>query len=40
MSGDICDEEVMKKIIDKTVQQFGRLDVLVSFTPLRDLKGL
>ncbi|KAL6737853.1 hypothetical protein Aduo_011464 [Ancylostoma duodenale] len=28
--GDVCDEEVMKQIIDKTVQQFGRLDVLVN----------
>ncbi|EPB75023.1 oxidoreductase, short chain dehydrogenase/reductase family protein [Ancylostoma ceylanicum] len=30
VSGDICDEEVMKQIIDKTVQNFGRLDVLVN----------
>ncbi|KAK6020153.1 hypothetical protein OSTOST_14200 [Ostertagia ostertagi] len=28
--GDICNEEVMKEIIDGTVEVFGRLDVLVS----------
>ncbi|KAK6056248.1 oxidoreductase, short chain dehydrogenase/reductase family protein, partial [Cooperia oncophora] len=28
--GDICDEEVMKKIVDGTVNAFGRLDVLVN----------
>ncbi|PIO63942.1 oxidoreductase, short chain dehydrogenase/reductase family protein [Teladorsagia circumcincta] len=28
--GDICNEEVMKEIIDGTVNAFGRLDVLVN----------
>ncbi|KAK6043193.1 oxidoreductase, short chain dehydrogenase/reductase family protein [Cooperia oncophora] len=28
--GDICDEKVMKEIVDGTVKAFGRLDVLVN----------
>ncbi|PIO65623.1 tetrahydrofolate dehydrogenase/cyclohydrolase, NAD(P)-binding domain protein [Teladorsagia circumcincta] len=28
--GDICNEEVMKEIVDGTVNAFGRLDVLVN----------
>ncbi|KAK6752333.1 hypothetical protein RB195_003635 [Necator americanus] len=30
VSGNICDEEVMNNVIHKTLQTFGRLDVLVN----------
>ncbi|KAI8513489.1 hypothetical protein Bbelb_101280 [Branchiostoma belcheri] len=30
VTGDICDEEVRKNLVDQTVQKFGRIDVLVN----------
>ncbi|CAH1253169.1 DHRS4 [Branchiostoma lanceolatum] len=29
VTGDICDEEVRKNLVDQTVQKFGRIDVLL-----------
>ncbi|XP_035658488.1 3-oxoacyl-[acyl-carrier-protein] reductase FabG-like [Branchiostoma floridae] len=30
ITGDICDEELRKNLVDQTVQKFGRIDVLVN----------
>ncbi|XP_078617567.1 uncharacterized protein LOC144885519 [Branchiostoma floridae x Branchiostoma japonicum] len=30
VSGDICDEQLRKDLVDQTVQKFGRIDVLVN----------
>ncbi|XP_019623531.1 PREDICTED: uncharacterized protein LOC109469452 [Branchiostoma belcheri] len=30
VTGDICDEQVQKKLVEQTIQKFGRIDVLVN----------
>lgn len=32
--GDVTDEKALKEIVEKTVQKFGRIDILVSVTKL------
>lgn len=30
LAGDLSDEEFMKKLVDQTLEKFGRLDVLIN----------
>ncbi|XP_019647697.1 PREDICTED: 11-beta-hydroxysteroid dehydrogenase-like 4A, partial [Branchiostoma belcheri] len=30
VTGDICDEQVQKNLVEQTIQKFGRIDVLVN----------
>ncbi|XP_066272367.1 uncharacterized protein [Branchiostoma lanceolatum] len=40
LTGDICDEDVRKNLVDQTVQKFGGIDVLINNAGIGHFAGL